>query len=147
MKQIIENTQKERQKEVWGLVMRPKGREAIKEKEKKESENKKEISKDEEIKPVECKEDTNNVKDEPKENEFSPFHIPTTIQSDLKSPVEEYITVKPDFKIMEPVSIVPLKSDFSLTNSFSTPPEEISAFIQTIDANVIITDNNQLRYK
>ena len=164
MKQIIENTQKERQREVWSLVLLRKTKEVAKEKEKekeiekdKEKDNQKqkdkdlkndhELSKDVVFETVEFKEGLSKMAENTKGNEFSPFHIPKTVQNDVTTPTEEFITVKPVFRISEPVSIVPYNKDLSFISSHASPPDEISAFIQSVDANAIINDNNQLRYR
>lgn len=143
MRQIIENTQKERQKEVWSLIIKQKEAKEMKKDNKNEPAQEKEKSKDESSKAKETTDYTEITVKNSNNNQFSPFHIPKTVQSDLTSPIDECIILKPDFKVMEPVSIMTNKTDFN----FNSCPPVINPLPQLPDADIIISDNNHWRYR
>lgn len=123
MKQIIENTQKERQKDIWNFVVKQKAQAVEK-------------VKNEKLEHQQKIEDSDN---EEGNSAFSPFHIPRTVKSNLQSPVNDVI--RPEFKIMGPVSL-------SHKTHAQFPGADMQyTSLQSLSSDSIINTNNYLRYR
>lgn len=114
MRQIIESTQKERQREVWGLIVQKIVPKQVEEAPKLEVPGKKETP-------------TPN-------GNFSPFHIPKTVNHDPVSPLDENM-LRVNFRVAGPVSMPLTMTPHSLQLQAATDVEDV------------IQCNNEWRYR